>query len=204
MKLTETKNTINNELYTQLKNGKMKNVLFVLVAVGISALTGINRAKAQNQAAAGVSWQINNVMEIEKTIPSGKNKLIVPGDINPRALKDFAKKYKNVTDERWVYLKDNLSASFISDGVSNTIYYNSKGKWQGSLKRYHEDKLPFEIRDIVKSKYYDYTIFYVEEMEVIDSRGVPTYIIHLEDKNNVKLLRIFERQMEIWQEYKKW
>jgi len=181
----------------------MKYFLLVLVAGFIPALTGKCEVIAQNEIAADKAWHKKNVIAIDKTITPGKKNMSSPGDVSPRALKDFAKRYKNITGETWMELKDNFSASFISNGVSNTIYYNAKGKWQGSLKRYREDKLPFEVRDIVKSKFKDYSIFYVEELEKIDSRGIPTYLIHLEDKNNVKLVRIFERQMEIWQEYTK-
>lgn len=181
----------------------MKIFLFVLVAGCIPALTGINKANAQNQIGADLSWSQKNVMGIEKSITAGQNNMNSPGDVNPRALKDFAKRYNNVTDLRWIKIKDNFSANFISNGVSNTIYYNAKGKWLASVKRYHEDKLPFEVRDIVKSKYYDYSIFYVEELEITESQGMATYLIHLENNNKVKLVRIFERQMEIWQEYTK-
>ena len=181
----------------------MKTFLFVLVAGCIPALAGKCEVIAQNKIASDKSWHKKHFITIDKTITPGKNNMSSPGDVSPRALKDFAKRYKNVTGEIWMELKDNFLASFISNGVSNTIYYNAKGKWQGSLRKYHDDKLPFEVRDIVKSKFHDYSIFCVEELEKIESRGIPTYIIHLEDKNNVKLVRIFERQMEIWQEYTK-
>ena len=181
----------------------MNSFLFVLVAGLIPALTGQCEATAQKEIAAFKSWHIKKVIAIDKTIAPGKNNMSGPGDVSPRAVRDFAKRYKNVTGVTWMELKDNLSASFISNGVSNIIYYNAKGKWQGSLRRYRDDKLPFEVRDIINSKFHDYSIFGVEEMEKIDSRGTPTYIIHLEDKNNVKLVRIYERQVETWQEYKK-
>jgi hypothetical protein len=181
----------------------MKSFLFVLVAGFIPALTGKWETVAQNEIGNYKSWHKENVIAIDKTITPGKNNMSSPGNVSPRALKDFAKRYKNVTGVTWIELKDNFSASFISNGVSNTIYYNAKGKWQGSLRRYHDDNLPFEVRDIIKSKFHDYSIFCVEELEKIDSRGIPTYIIHLEDKNNVKLVRVFERQVETWLEYKK-
>ena len=148
----------------------MKSFLFVLVAGCIPALTGKCEATAQNEIAAYKSWHKENVIAIGKTITLGKKNMSSPGDVSPRALKDFAKRYKNVTGVIWMELKDNFSASFISNGVSNTIYYNAKGKWQGSLRRYRDDKLPFEVRDLIKSKFHDYSIFGVEELEKIESR----------------------------------
>ncbi len=68
------------------------------------------------------------------------------------------------------------------------------------MKGYFEDKLPFEVRDIVKRNYYDYKIHYVNEVETINSQGIPTYMVHIQYKKDAKIMRVREGVMEIWSE----
>ena len=181
----------------------MKKFLFALIPGCVSVLVAINGANAQNPGNPDIQGPQKNVIEIEKVITPVKDHLIDLEPISPKALKDFAKKYKNVTAENWMKNKHGFSASFFSNGIQNMIYYDNNGKWLGSLKGYREEKLPYEIRDIVKSKYYDYSINSVEEAETIDSDGIPTYIIQLEDKNIIKLMRVYNGQVDVMRDYKK-
>ncbi len=99
----------------------------------------------------------------------------------------------------WILIHSILSLN----GVSNLIYYTKKGQWEGSLKVYSEDKLARDIRDIVKREYYDYDITSVQEIETFDSYGIPTYIVHLEDSNNIKLIRVRYGVMDVYSAFKK-
>ena len=60
-----------------------------------------------------------------------------------------------------------------------------------------------EVRHIVKSTYYDYNIVYTQEIETADTKGMPTYIICLEDKTNIKMIRIYDGEMSVWKEFTK-
>ena len=158
----------------------------------------INGAYAQRSVNTEIAQPGKNIAPVEKVIAYTNNSVSETGSINPEALKHFSDTYKNVTGESWMKIKDGFVARFTLNGVMNTIYYNTKGRWAGSLKSYREDKLPHDIRDIVKREYYDYSITSVDEGETIDSKGVPTYVVHLEGENNVKLVRICDRQMDVW------
>jgi hypothetical protein len=121
--------------------------------------------------------------------------------INNKALNRFAKAYKNVTGASWEIVADGFVATFTSDGVRNTIYYNKNGTWAGSLKGYEESKMPTNIRKLIKPTYYDYAITYVQEAETILSNGLPTYIIHLQNNETIKLLRVYDGEVELWKDY---
>ena len=181
----------------------MKKILFALVAGFIPALVATNGAYAQNSVNPEILEPQKNATAIEKAVAPVNNHSVDMGEINAKALKHFTKTYKNVTGESWQKIKDGYTAKFNSNGVSNRIFYSPNGKWSGSLKGYSEDKLPQEIRHAVKREYYDYIITYVQEVETTDSYGIPTYIIHLEDKNNIKQVRFSDGQMEVWKEFKK-
>ena len=60
-----------------------------------------------------------------------------------------------------------------------------------------------EVRHAVKSAYYDYNIVYIQEVEIPDAEGTPTYIICLEDKTNIKTVRICDGEMSVWKELTK-
>ncbi len=180
----------------------MKKILFALLAGCIPALVTTNGAYAQNTANPEILEPPKNFPAIEKALTPVNNNTVGINSISPKALKDFTNRYKNVTGESWEKIKNGFAARFIINGVMNTIYYN-KRKWIGSLKHYSEDKMPQNIRAIIKPEYYDYSITSVDEVENIDSNGIPTYIVHLEDKNNIKLVRIYDRQMDVWEKFQK-
>jgi len=168
----------------------MKKILIVLALGGAAMLAGTIKTNAQLLSNGGSS-------KYQKDLPGDQN------TISPKAIRGFAKKYRDVNSESWIQVKDGFSARFNSDGIDNSILYDKKGKWAGSIKSYSEDKLPLEIRHIVKSVYYDYKIVHIQEIETLDSRGTPTYIVFLEDKISLKMVRIFDGEMKPWKDFKK-
>ena len=172
----------------------MKNSFIALATLVVSAAAGTSDLKAQALSEDNVQFVGQNSSSI--TAVTNGNDLI-----SPKAVKNFARTYKDVTTETWLKTKDGFAARFVADGIRNTILYDNKGRWTGVVKNYTEEKLSTEIRHIVKSKYYDYSIFYVDELETVESGGVPTYIIHLEDKNSLKLVRVSDGEMELWRDF---
>ena len=174
----------------------MKKNLIALVIVSVATLAGTSRANAQIVSnSSSLEYQMNatetrnNMKELET--------------ISPRAVKDFGYTHKNVKGESWMKTKDGFSVRFNSDDVRTTIYYDKKGNWTGSLKYYGEEKMPREVRQIVKSTYYDYNIVYAQEIETTDSDGVPTYVVCVDDKTKIKMIRVVNGEMSVWKEYAK-
>ena len=173
----------------------MKKTLIALVIVGVAMLAGTGRANAQIVSnSSSLEYQMN-ATETKNSI----NELA----ISPRAVKDFMNTHKNVTGESWMKTKDGFSVRFNSDDVRTTIYYDKKGNWSGSIKIYGEEKLLREVRHVVKSTYYDYNIVYAQEIETTDSDGVPTYVVCVEDKTKIKMIRIRDGEMSVWKEFTK-
>jgi Tfp pilus assembly protein PilV len=175
------------------KTKKMKKNLIALVIVSVATLAGISGAKAQIASnSSSLEYQMNAT-----NTKNSMNELA----ISPRALKDFAYSHKNVTGESWTKVKGGFSVRFLADNVTTTIYYDKKGNWAGSLKSYGEEKMLHDIRHIVKSTYYDYNIVYTQEIETTDSDGVPTYVVCVEDKTKIKMIRVVDGEMSEWKEY---
>lgn len=174
----------------------MKKNLIALVIVSVATLAGTSRANAQMVSNS-------NSLEHQKNIIETKDLLSEPKAISPRALKNFAKTHKNVMEEQWTKSKDGFFVTYVSDGIRTTVFYDKKGNWVGDIKYYSEEKMPREVRHIVKRAYYDYNIVGTQEVETIDSRGVPTYIVTVEDKANIKLIRTNAGEMEVWKQFTK-
>ncbi len=69
-----------------------------------------------------------------------------------------------------------------------------RDNWQYSLVFFTEDKLPKDVRSIVKSKYYDLAIYMAEEVQTVDGKG---YIVYLEDKSQIRIVKVSsENEME--------
>ncbi len=181
----------------------MKNSLFAFAATCIASLAVTNGAYAQTAINVEVLEIPKDVIKTDKIITPEKNNTVNLNAISLKAVKDFKKSYKMVSNENWYKGSDCFNAQFTLNGITNLIYYNKKGQWAGSLKVYSEDKMPGDIRDIVKREYYDYEITSVQEIETIDSYGIPTYIVHLEDNNNIKLIRVRDGEMALYKEFKK-
>lgn len=123
-------------------------------------------------------------------------------NINIKAVRYLKERYKDVSNEIWS--KSNQGeylVYFTLNGIITRLYFNRKGIWHATLKTYTEDKLPFIIRDKVKSKYYDYSIGSINELVTADSNGLPTYIIDIKYKDNIKILRIYDGEMEVWKQF---
>ncbi len=174
----------------------MKKNLFALVIASVATLAGTSRANAQI-ASSGSS--LGYPMIATKT----KKSMNETPEVNPRALKNFLGTHKNVTGEIWTKTEDGFSVKFNSDDMRTTIYYDSKGNWAGSVKHYGQEKMLHEVRHLVRSIYYDFNIVYAQEIETTASDGVPTYLVCLEDKAKIKMIRLYDGEMSEWKEYTK-
>ena len=168
-----------------------------------SALAATNGAYAQNSGSLAALDLPKHVFKIDGALITENANTVDLDAVNSKALKNFKKSYKTASGEKWSKISDGFLAEFTSNGISNKVYYNKKGQWSASLKGYGEDKFSRDIRSIVKHEYSDYKITYVEEIETLDTHGKPTYIVHVEDEDNIKLIRVSDGEMNVYKEYKK-
>src|SRR5450631_1278603 len=171
----------------------MKKIVLAL-ALGFTSVAGFSHgAQAQNSAGrvsfVSVKTQKSSIGRLTsfKNVVSPSHFVPVITDMNSRALKDFQLRFDKVDNARWFADKDGFVSYFMRNGYGNRAYYDKKGRWQFSLILYGEDKLPCDVRAAVKSTYFDLAVTTVEEVQSI--YGV-AYIVHLEDKSNLKVLRV--------------
>ena len=181
----------------------MKKKHFPLLLAGVIALTTINQTKAQHLLAANILQSSKAVAKNEKSISPATINSTANDDICAKVMKKLYRMHKNVPAQNWTKLEEGYSVKFISSGIGNVIFYDINGNWSGSIKNYEEDKLSYDIKNTVKHKYNGYAITKVEEIETIESNGMPTYVIHLENRDSYKLVRFYDGQVEVKQAFEK-
>ncbi|MEO8412669.1 MAG: hypothetical protein ABI472_03385 [Ginsengibacter sp.] len=179
----------------------MKQFLFAVIAGSISMLAITNRAVAQTSNKLKLFDAPGNAIVIDVS-KSTKGKTATLDIIPTKALNNFRKAYKEATSVKWIKDDPGITAVFASNGIQTVVYYNTKGRWQGSSKTYKEEKFDSKVRGIVKSSYYDYKINYVQEIVTINTTE-PTYLAYIESDTNFKVIRISDGAMDIYQQFKK-
>jgi len=127
--------------------------------------------------------------------------VVLPAGLNLRALKGFNKMYKKVSDAKWYNSgRKGSMVHFSNDAARIVIFYDKSGQQISSIRYYSEKELPFEVRDRVKSKYYDFSIFLVTEVTVGD---ITAYLVKIEDKTCWKTIKVLDGEMEVTEEFDK-
>ncbi|OQP63968.1 hypothetical protein A3860_21335 [Niastella vici] len=117
--------------------------------------------------------------------------------ISIKALHDFNKTYKTVTNEDWYIIQKGFMAKFTQQGIQHRIIYNKNGKWVATFRYYNEDQLPAEVRHLVKSTWYDAAIRQVSE---VSFGGKTAYLVSIEDNTSLKTIKVVNNEMELFQE----
>ena len=114
--------------------------------------------------------------------------------VNRKALRDFRGRYAEASSLNWYTVKGGFINYFVVAGLPDQAFYDEHGRWQYSLIFYHEDKLPRDIRVVVKRMYYDYSITLVQEVQTAQN-GV--YLVYLEDAKTNRIVKVSaEGEME--------
>lgn len=123
--------------------------------------------------------------------------------IKPRAIRHFLNYYSEAKNENWSVIAYGFKVSFLLNGVINSVYYDRKGYWDGIIKKFPEEKLPLEVKDLFKNRYYSNTFIYSESIENIHSDNEPTYAVYVENETSLKCIRIYRGEMEVVKEITK-
>ncbi|HKZ65937.1 MAG TPA: hypothetical protein VJ111_06270 [Chitinophagaceae bacterium] len=121
-------------------------------------------------------------------------------EISIKAVRNFTKEYKNVSNVKWFQSAGGFVVYFNMDGIKTKVYYNNKGNYECEVRNYYEDRLPVEVRHLVRSNYYDFSIHSVTE---ISAKNKIAYVVKLESKTAWKAIKVVDNEIEVTQEYKK-
>jgi hypothetical protein len=96
---------------------------------------------------------------------------------------------------------DGLTVHSEIDGNKVTSAYDKNGDWLYTIERHTAVSLLKDIMDIVKDSYSNYSI---TGMEKVDRPGHNTvYVVHIEDRNSIKTLRVRNGEVELMQDFQR-
>jgi hypothetical protein len=121
-------------------------------------------------------------------------------DVNDRALKNFKKYFADASADVWVKTPNGYVVRFTSNGISNTAFLSNHGNCQSCIRYFTEKELPGDIRQQVKSTYYDFVIISARE---VTYNAQTAYLVTIEDQTSWKVIRIVDGEMDVFEEHLK-
>ena len=176
----------------------MKKLQIVLIA-GILTITPFTFTEAQN-GHAGLSKTSLMLASISR-VGELTNVLKKVDRAGFKAMKDFTSSFKDASNVKWFAGDNIISASFIKDGIKNSVLYDKNGNYIRNIKNYDESKMPADIRELVKrSEYFDNNI--VQAFE-IQERNLLYYIVYMEDKKTFNQVVVNDGEITLFKTFKK-
>ena len=170
-----------------IKTKTMKQIFSISIVLIFVLATNVN---AQDNSVAFNSQDFKNIYLYDNSNFTAAD----AATVNMKALRDFAKSFKNAKNEKWYVVEDGFFANFTDNGVDTKVAYDKKGVWHCTMHTLNEGQLPFNVRNVVKSKYYDFKILVAYEIE--HNNGT-AYILKIDDGKTLKTLRVVDGEMEI-------
>ena len=119
---------------------------------------------------------------------------------NMRASRDLIRRFNDPEKVSWFDMQDGLAARFESNTVDTKAYYDRAGRWYATIRSYGEDKLVQDIRKLVRTNYYDYSIYLVDEVTVEDTTA---YLVKIQDHDSIKTIRVINGAMDVYENFMK-
>ena len=165
----------------------MKKIIF-LTAMLLPAIAITTTVHAQNKLA----------LDNEKIIKAYEHGTKVL--VSTRALRNFIKEFPSAIADTWIKTSTGFMVTFTLNGIQNRAFLTTRGNLESRIQYYTEAELPPDVRHIVKTNYYDYSITTVKEVSTEEGTA---YLVTIEFKNNWKVIRVVDREMDVWEEHQK-
>jgi hypothetical protein len=175
----------------------MKKILFSSISgicLLISTTTTVNAQIASKHVKPAARFTVSNK-------PESRNSPGLVGRVNPTVIRSFLKTYKDVSDEKWIEVKEGFVAMFNRSGIDYQVAYDKKGNLLRTIRSYNEDNMSADLRHVVRSNYYDYEINRVHEIEM--PLNPLTYVIQLVGKKEIINLGVSDGEMEELEKFNK-
>lgn len=178
----------------------MKKTFLAYSISALLSLTAVSHSFAQGSNSSSTaqpsSFEYGSFTEAGQ-LPTGS---LFINEVSTKAQRNFVRDFKNAAGTTWYKLNDGFVAYFTQNETNTRVGYDKKGNYMWTIQDYAEDKLPFDIRHIVKSAYYDLTIHHVDEVKTDRSL---VYIIKLEGKATWKTVKVADGEMTVLNDYVK-
>lgn len=117
-----------------------------------------------------------------------------------RATRDFWDRVGDRNTARWYKLANGFMAEYHEGTTQADFLYDQKGNFAYSMLTYTEKEMPADVRHLVRSNYYDFTIGWVKEVNESDTKA---YVVHIEDTASWKDLVVQDGDIRVMHAYSK-
>lgn len=170
-----------------MKQNKYLRLAGAVFALGLGFMANSQTSIARLEPSKKMATHRNAIHENEPVVIDRR-------DVNQNAIKNFARNFKKTTNEKWFRLSDGLLAAFTLNDIQYRVDYDKSGNWLHTIMNYGEQQMEHDLRHLVKTTYYDYTITLVQKIE--KPRTSTAFIIHLEGSKDFVNLKICDGDME--------
>lgn len=134
----------------------------------------------------------NGAQEYE--VPASRN------EISAKAQRNFLKNYKDATGAEWKKVSTGFVVTFKQQDTKTSVFYTRNGIVDCTINYYSADKLPENVRHLVKTNFYDYEIGFVTE---VNKNGITSYLVKIEDSTSIKTVKVIGGEWEVVEELRK-
>jgi len=117
-----------------------------------------------------------------------------------RATRDFWGRVGDQIDAQWYKLPMGYMAEYYEGATQAHYLYDQKGNFTYSLCTYTEKEMPADVRHLVRSNYYDFSIGWVKEVYEAETTA---YVVHIEDASSWKDLVVQNGEIRVLHAYAK-
>ncbi|MEO8860630.1 MAG: hypothetical protein ABI358_04360 [Ginsengibacter sp.] len=118
-----------------------------------------------------------------------------------KAVKNFTSQFETISDPAVILEKEGMILQSKVEDHSITSAYDRKGNWTYTIKLYPTESLAGNIVKIVNDHYSNY---FITKMEKVDQPGQATvFVVHMQNDDSFKTLRVVNKDVELVQDFKK-
>ena len=161
----------------------MKKLIIPFLLSGLLLAIGVNSAFAQIQLK-------------EVTISSEPTKAIVSQKVS----ESFASLFKGAEAPKWFVADKNYVVDFILNNQVNKAEFTKNGRLVYHMAFGNEKQMPTDIRTIVKSKYFDFSINSTVKITYLEKSA---WIVNIEDAEHFLVVRVVDGVMDVVEKIEK-
>jgi hypothetical protein len=119
--------------------------------------------------------------------------------VRSKVVSTFLQLFDDPSDVQWNLNENQYLASFKNKDHLYKALFSVGGDWLYSIQYGTQEDLPRDVYRMVKATYIDHNISVVIEVKALQAQ---TWIVNLENKDNLVLVKIVDGQLEELQRYK--
>jgi len=118
-------------------------------------------------------------------------------EVSRKAIQHFNELYKN-SNPSWQRLGNNFLATLVQDNKYIKALFAPNGFLYYHISSGSERDMPGDVRRLVKSTYFDYTITSVKQ---VTSDNKTAWLVNMQDDRDLVIIKVVDNQMEEVEQY---